>query len=256
MISKFCSSYNIKMSVTRASFLTIDVSGCLSHPIWSNDISGKSYVQEMYEGCVTKKWIKQIPLDKTVPWDEYTRRDYFKHVANIVYDDTKNRVVFVPQIEKEEYERKSEWIYTLTVNDRLVKIGGTRDGLKGRISSYCCGIHVVENGKSGKASVTNSYIYNTFEFYLKLGCKIDMYGYELPVVNLPPINIIDRENVIIRAQTYPAYETIFMEDFTNLYGFQPFLSNNCDSKYKEEKKKVKGERTKKNKKDQEVKEDV
>ena len=128
---------------------------------------------------------------------------------------------------------RSEWIYLLVVNGRIVKIGGTRDGLRGRTSSYCCGIHVVENGKSGKASVTNSYIYNTFEFYLKLGCQIEMYGYELPVIQLPPITILDRQDVVIRPQTYQAYETIFIDNFVKLYGFQPFLCNNCDSKYKD-----------------------
>ena len=59
----------------------------------------------------------------------------------------------------------------------IVKIGGTRTGLKGRVSSYLCGHHIEERGKSGDCSKTNGFIYNTMEFYLNLGCKIKMYGY-------------------------------------------------------------------------------
>ena len=122
---------------------------------WKTDISGKDYVQEMYEASPVKKWIKGIPLEKTAPLAEYPQASHFKRVASIELD-AKSHVKFMPCIEKEEYDRKTEWIYLLVVNDRIVKIGGTRDGLRGRTSSYCCGIHVVENGKSGKASVTNS----------------------------------------------------------------------------------------------------
>ena len=216
----------------------MDISNVIISPLamaWRTDISGKSYVQEMYEGSPVKKWIKGIPLEKTVPLAEYPQASYFKHVASVQLDTKNDKclVRFIPRIEKEEYDRKTEWIYLLVVNDRIVKIGGTRDGLRGRTTSYCCGVHVVENGKSGKASVTNSYIYNTFEFYLKLGCQIEMYGYELPVITLPPITILDRQDVVIRPQTYQAYETIFIENFVQLYGFQPFLCNNCDSKYKD-----------------------
>jgi hypothetical protein len=199
--------------------------------VWTNDISGKSYVNEMYEGSRTKKWIKPIPFEKAPPLDEYRNLGLFRHVASAVYCDTKKMIRFIPKIPKEEYDKKAEWIYLFVLNGRIVKIGGTRDGLRGRTTSYLCGVHVVENGKSGKASVTNSYVYNTFEFYSKLGCPIEMYGYELPVVQLPPLRILDRENVVITAQTYPAYETVFIEDFTKTYGFQPFLCNNCDPSY-------------------------
>jgi hypothetical protein len=89
----------------------------------------------------------------------------------------KTLIKFVPLISAKEFNENQEWLYIFTVNNKMVKIGGTRDSIKARCGSYLCGHHVVERGKSGRCSVTNSIIYNTFEFYLKLGYKFQMYGY-------------------------------------------------------------------------------
>jgi len=113
----------------------------------------------------------------------------------------------------------------------IVKIGGTRTGLKGRIASYICGHHIEERGKSGDCSKTNGFIYNTFEFYLNLGCKIQMYGYELPKTEIT-IEIFGKETKIT-AQTYHAYESTFLEDYKKNYNEYPILSDNCDPDYKE-----------------------
>jgi hypothetical protein len=53
------------------------------------------------------------------------------------------------------------------MNGYIIKIGGTRTGLKERCGSYLCGHHIEERDKSGDCSKTNAYIYNTFEFYLR-----------------------------------------------------------------------------------------
>jgi hypothetical protein len=118
----------------------------------------------------------------------------------------------------------------MVINDRIVKIGGTRTGLKGRVASYLCGHHIEERGKSGDCSKTNGFIYNTFEFYLQLGCKIKMYGYELPKTQIA-IEIFGQET-IITAQTFHAYESRFLEDYKKNYNEYPILSDNCDPEYK------------------------
>lgn len=113
----------------------------------------------------------------------------------------------------------------------IVKIGGTRTGLKGRAVSYLCGHHIEERGKSGDCSKTNGFIYNTFEFYLNLGCKIQMCGYELPKTEIT-IEIFRKETKIT-AQTYHAYESTFLEDYKKNYNEYPVLNDNCDPDYKE-----------------------
>ena len=210
----------------------------------TNDISGLENINELYESSLIKKRIKLISVDKTIPFDTYNRKGHFVPVADIVLDSeistigktqgTKKRntiIQFVPKISSESFNKKTEWLYLLIINGNIVKIGGTRTGIKGRVASYLCGHHVKERGKSGDCSKTNGFIYNTFVFYLELGCKIEMYGYELPKTEIT-IEIFGKETKIT-AQTYHAYESTFLEDYKKNYKDYPILCDNCDPEYKE-----------------------
>jgi hypothetical protein len=209
-----------------------------------NDISGLENINDIYENSPIKKWIKLISIDDSMLFDDYNRKDYFIPIAEIILDDElitsgkkegskkrKTLIQFIPKISNENFTKKNEWLYLLVINNRIVKIGGTRTGIKGRIISYLCGHHIEERGKSGDCSKTNGFIYNTFEFYLNLGCKIEMYGYELPKTEIT-IKIFDKDTKII-AQTYHAYESTFLEDYKKNYNKYPILSDNCDPDYKE-----------------------
>jgi hypothetical protein len=219
-------------------------SQCISTSNCENDISGLSNINELYESSSIKKWIKLIPKEKTIPFEEYNRKDHFIPIADVVLDNelfasgkkqgNKKRdtlIQFVPTISSEAFTKKAEWLYLIVINGLIVKIGGTRTGLKGRVASYLCGHHIEERGKSGDCSKTNGFIYNTFEFYLNLGCKIQMYGYELPKTEIT-IEIFGKETKIT-AQTYHAYESTFLEDYKKNYNEYPILSDNCDPDYKE-----------------------
>jgi len=210
----------------------------------SKDVSGLANITELYKSSLVKKWIKLISIDKTIQFDKYNRKDNFIPIADIVLDNelftsgkkqgNKKRntlIQFIPTIANEAFNKKTEWLYLLVINGMIVKIGGTRTGLKGRVSSYLCGHHIEERGKSGDCSKTNGFIYNTFEFYLNLGCKIQMYGYELPKTEIT-IEIFGKETKIT-AQTYHAYESTFLEDYKKNYNEYPILSDNCDPDYKE-----------------------
>ena len=210
----------------------------------SKDVSGLANITELYKSSLVKKWIKLISIDKTIQFDKYNRKDNFIPIADIVLDNelftsgkkqgNKKRntlIQFIPTIANEAFNKKTEWLYLLVINGMIVKIGGTRTGLKGRVSSYLCGHHIEERGKSGDCSKTNGFIYNTFEFYLNLGCKIKMYGYELPKTEIT-IEIFGKETKIT-AQTYHAYESTFLEDYKKNYNEYPILSDNCDPDYKE-----------------------
>jgi hypothetical protein len=190
-------------------------------------------LNKKYEKEKTKKWIKIINLENLINFNDYKQKDYFEKVATVLLDDDKKRntlIKFEPIISKKKYNEKIEWLYIFLINNKIVKIGGTRTGLKGRLSSYLCGHHIKENGKSGDCSKTNAYIYNTFYFYLKNGYKIDMYGYKLPI-DKKIINILDKKIEII-CQTYHSYESIFLEDYKKNYNKYPVLSFNSDPNYK------------------------
>lgn len=207
------------------------------------DITGLD-IEEAYDHSPIKKWIKRVYLDDTIPFEEYNRRDYFIKVADIVSDNEMNLtgkkegqkkrntvIQFVPVIDADDYTKKAEWLYIFLMNHRIVKIGGTRVGLKGRVTSYMCGHHVPERGKSGDCSKTNGFIYNTFDFYLQLGCTIEMYAYLLPRTEIE-IQIFDKATTVI-AQTYHAYESTFLDDYKKHYHEYPVLCDNCDPDYKE-----------------------
>jgi len=209
----------------------------------NNDISGLENINDKYESSLTKKWIKLIPINKTISFEEYNRKEYFTPIADIILDSEtgtgkkdgqKKRsttIQFVPKISKYEFSKKTEWLYLFVINGRIVKIGGTRTGIKNRIASYLCGHHILERGKSGDCSKTNAFIYNTFDFYLNSGCKIEMYGYELPKMEFT-IEIFGKEKKII-AQTFHAYESTFLDDYKKHYKEYPILCDNCDPDYKE-----------------------
>jgi hypothetical protein len=190
------------------------------------------------QSSVMKKWVKEIDFDKSIKMTDYNRKEYFKPIMDIVLDnDMKNGnkkrmtlIKFEPTISIEEYNSKTEWLYIFVIDGRIVKIGGTRTGIKGRVASYLCGHHVEERGKSGDCSKTNGFIYNTFEFYLNLGCKIQMYGYQLPQIT----TVIDifNEEVKVISQTFHVYESKFLDDFKKNYNVYPVLSDNCDPNYR------------------------
>ena len=233
--------------------------------VLKNDISGQN-IEEMYEKCLWKKWIKRVYIEETVPFAEYNRRNEFMKVADIVLDNEMNLsgkkegqkkrntvIQFVPVLDLEEYNKKNEWLYIFLMNERIVKIGGTRVGLKGRVLSYMCGHHIPERGKSGDCSKTNGFIYNTFHFYLQLGCTIEMYGYQLPRTEIE-INIFDRVINVV-AQTYHAYESTFLDDYQTQYHNYPVLCDNCDPDYKGKEKGFKEKEKEKDKDEEKDKDD-
>lgn len=185
------------------------------------------------------KWVKLIDFDRAIAFDKYDRAHSFKLVANVVCDDglrtngKKKRasvIKFEPCISETEFTRKSEWLYLMTINGRIVKIGGTRTGLKNRTQSYLTGHHTLERGKSGSCSSTNAYVYNTFDHYLALGYKIALYGYLLPTARVS-ITVF-KKRIDIGAQTYHAYESMFMEDYARAYGAIPQLCDNSDPEFR------------------------
>jgi hypothetical protein len=185
------------------------------------------------------KWIKTIPLENCPLLENYNNISYFIKVADIVEDTDSNKkgvkarqtvIKATPVISGVEFNTKAEWLYLLAIDGRIVKIGGTRDGLKKRFGSYLCGHHVPERGLSGKCSITNAHIYNTFDHYIREGHSVEMWAYKLPGASIVQ-NILDQE-VTFAVQTYHKYESLFLQAFKKTYGSFPFLSDNADPEYK------------------------
>jgi hypothetical protein len=210
---------------------------------YENDISGLANINELYESSPIKKWIKLIPKDKIINFESFSQKTYFVPIADVVLDTEindsgkskgekkRNTLIKLDNFNKELIDKKKEWIYIIVINSQIVKIGGTRSGIKERFGSYLCGHHIPERNKSGKASETNKYVYNTLYFYLELGCEIKLYGYELPVEEITRVAF--GKETKIRVQTYHSYESVLIDEFKKQNGFIPFLCDNSDPDYKE-----------------------
>lgn len=188
------------------------------------------------------KWSKEIKhndLNMTIQNFNEKCGNIFQEVAQIILnDDPKKRITLDVVINNNElWNKKKEYIYIITRNDYIMKIGGTRVGMKERWVSYCCGFCVPQrknknnNNYPGKMSVTNAYLYHTIEKdLLDYQSTWKFYIWNLPIYTLE-INIFGEQKKII-PQTFHIYETCCMEKYKKLVGKIPILCDNCDPLYK------------------------
>lgn len=185
------------------------------------------------EANMIYKWIKKLDFTNCITFKKFNNKSKFIKICDIVLyndltkDNKKKRNTLIKlsetNINKDfNIQEKNEWCYIITIDNFIVKIGGTRTGIKNRFNSYLCGHHSIENNKSGKASVTNKYIYNTLYYYLKLNSKIELYGYKLPE------HKILIEDKLEKIQTYHIYESKLLNNFKEKYNNFPPLSFNKD----------------------------
>ena len=174
------------------------------------------------------KFTTYLPPENIFPIDEYARKDDFVELGQFylksgLYHQSKIQYQLTNREYNDNYLRKnSHWIYMLTVNDQIVKIGGTKNELAERLQGYQCSI-------SSCVSGTNRIIHNTFYFYLLLGCTIKFYGKQIDTPKYL-IDIIGYQ-VLFKPQTYHIYEAIYIGDFENQFGNRPILSQLADSKF-------------------------
>jgi len=159
---------------------------------------------------------------------EFSHSNSFAHVANITIDQSVKRQTLIEfvSVDDDKWNDAGNWIYIFTVNDFIVKIGGTKNGLKQRTMSYLCGHHT---RKSNACSITNGMIYNTFLAYLQEGSKIKMYGMRCPVVSTTIV--VFGEEHTVEAQIFDVYESILIRKYTVEHGTPPVFSSRADPRY-------------------------
>ncbi len=161
----------------------------------------------------------------------------FQSGATLSLDHSDRRqtvIMAVPDTPK--WNADIEALYAIVRDGRIMKLGGTRTGMKKRFSSYLCG-HCVPQRLSaagqpfpGKMSVTNAHLYHTIEDGLLRGEDWKIYMWELPNVQIT-VDILGTPTVIT-AQTYHAYESRAMQRFVETAGAIPLLCNNADPNYR------------------------
>ncbi len=173
----------------------------------------------------------------------------FKLGATIVLDreikpnGTKKRQTVIKAIPENTnpeiitWNEKTEIIYAIVKDGEIVKLGGTRNGMKERWGSYLCGHCVPERISKkgtpfpGKMSVTNAHLYHTIEDGLIKGEIWQFWIWKLPVTQVT-VNILGEPTTVI-AQTYHAYESKIIQKYKKMTGgFIPLLCVNADPEYR------------------------
>ncbi len=185
-------------------------------------------------------WAKIITTENTMTIDAFNElcENQFTRKCDIELDSSANRqtVIKTMNVDCAIYNEKTEHIYALVRNGLIMKLGGTRTGLKERWSSYLCGHCVPQRNKRtgepfpGKMSVTNAHLYHTIEKdLLDTDSTWEIWSWKLPQVIIPVVILNMETNVI--AQTYHAFESICINKFKEITGHIPLLCNNSDPGY-------------------------
>ncbi|AGE54559.1 hypothetical protein PBCVKS1B_266R [Paramecium bursaria Chlorella virus KS1B] len=180
----------------------------------------------------SKKPVSNVTLDdirrSAYHSDKFSHIGKFDVVATIKLDDSLSRQTLIKfdYTDKNKWYDCGNWIYLFVVDDMIVKIGGTKNGLKQRAASYLCGHHT---RKSNACSITNGIIYNTFLSYLQQGAVIKMFGMRCPPV-YATVDVFG-ETHTVETQTFDIYESVLIRQFANEYGTPPVLSSRSDPRY-------------------------
>ncbi len=190
-----------------------------------------------------KKWAKHMPEEgMTVDAFNEACGGVFEHACDIVLDHSDRRQTTIkPELPRvpgaqERWTADAEQIYLIVQDDKIMKIGGTRTGMKSRFGSYLCGHCVPErlkrNGDAfpGKMSVTNAHLYHTIETDLLAGNSWKIYTWKLPEMTIE-VEILGEKTTVV-AQTYHAYESRCMGKFNEMAGHIPHLCDNSDPSYR------------------------
>jgi hypothetical protein len=191
-----------------------------------------------------ENWTKPLPEEKmTVGAFNAACGGVFKHACDVVLDPSDSRQTTItyelPRVSgaKDRWSADAEQIYLIVRDGAIMKIGGTRTGMKARFGSYLCGHCVPERLKRsgeafpGKMSVTNAHLYHTIESDLLAGdVTWSFYIWKLPETTLE-VEILGEKTTVV-AQTYHAYESRCMWKFSEMTGHIPLLSVNSDPSYR------------------------
>lgn len=185
------------------------------------------------ENIDISRWVKSIEDSLKLKFDEFSINGNFIRIGNFILTQNKRLLweIDCEENKKHIYSKYQNGIYIITCNDYIVKIGGTKVGMEGRISSYHCGHCIPErkkkNGENypGKMSVTNAYIYNTI-YYMLLNNQSSFSLYYYPIEDIEVTKNIFSKETTFKVQCYDEYEKIALNLYKDIVGEYPILSDN------------------------------
>ena len=170
-----------------------------------------------------------IPLGDGLCIDKYNDAvgDVFIKAADIILDTTVSLGTIKAVPVHDNWSYQGDVVYAIVINGGLVKIGGTKNGLVMRWSSYMAGRCVRQRLNragvpySGKMSVTNARVYHTIEKALLDGYNCSVYIWILPRIE-HTLNIFGHATVTV-VRVYDCYEAACIRMYTRLTSAMPLL---------------------------------
>ena len=140
------------------------------------------------------------------------------------YEDNPNykgkKVDYIPVDEKIWNDSDNEWLYCLTQNDRIVKIGMTITSLKERwCGSYSCGTSRAMS--KGSCSTTNFIITECNFTAVYNDMNVNIYAICCPKESVTVTRF--NQTKTIYTSTVRGYETMLTQCFHSKYGHKPVL---------------------------------
>lgn len=114
------------------------------------------------------------------------------------------------------------FVYAITMNGKIVKIGMTEKSLTSRFSSYQAGTKAARN--KGTCSVTNYYCSEAIRQALANDVKVEIHCYKVPTKHIIT-NVLGKEKKLVAKQAY-AYEDRLLEIYRDNKGGVPTLCRN------------------------------
>tara|TARA_S200002703_G_C3788432_1_gene243246 strand:+ start:139 stop:693 length:555 start_codon:yes stop_codon:yes gene_type:complete len=118
--------------------------------------------------------------------------------------------------------KEKGWVYIVSINNKVVKIGQTDATLSSRFSSYQAGTR--KNREKGTCSVTNWYCSEVWREALDSDLSVEIYVYPVPttVTNVPVFGDI----ISVRNKHAYVFEHALLNEYQFMSGGYPILSNN------------------------------
>ena len=180
------------------------------------------------------RWVKSLEGYLKLPITEFPLAQNFMQIGEFKLSYNRRTLweVEVPPHLADVYSRYQNGVYIMTYNNYIIKIGGTKVGMQGRITSYLCGHCIPERKKKngeyypGKMSVTNAYIYNTIYQYLLSG-QGQFHLYFYPIEDIEVSKEVFGQQCVFKVQSYDEYEKVALLNYRGIVGDFPILSDNC-----------------------------
>lgn len=173
----------------------------------------------------------RVDVSNELPIDDFLKHGFYKIAdAGLKPDHKFIKNPDVNPIEytvigglEEKYKSYRELIYLIVIDGKIVKIGGTYVGMKGRHGSYNCGTRKAR--AKGTCSVTNYNITETQYTAICDGKKVEWYAFDVPIAEAT-INVWG-EKMTYNAKTFYKYESSLCAKYSELTGHFPILSDNA-----------------------------